>query len=181
MMERAEEGSMKGIPAQASTGVLPAMLLALVLVMPLPVQAIPPVDQEVESTAVFRSSGDVDPFVPFIRAPARPDRAEARREPAAEAEEEQIFRTPLERFTLQEIRVVGIVIGGGKKLAVVVDSQGVFHDLMPGMPVGVNDGKVVDILEDHVVIIEMERDADGDRRERERILRIAGSDDRGTI
>lgn len=180
-MERTEKGAMKGILAQASRAVLSTTVLALVLVMPLQVQAIPPPGQEVESAAVFRSSGDIDPFVPFVRAPARPERAEARGEIALEEEDEEVFRTPLERFTLKELRVVGIVIGGGKKLAVVEDPQGVFHDLTPGMPVGVNDGDVVDILEDRVVIIEMKRDADGDRTQRERILRLEGSDDRGTI
>ena len=168
-----------------SAKTLAVMMLAGALALPLSVSAIMHQDHqssEPEAAVNQRYSNDPDPFVPFIRAMPRAEREAAGREESTEETGEPLFRTPLERLTLSEIRIVGIVISGGRRLAVVEDPRGTFHDLFPGTAVGVNERKVVEILEDHVIIMEKERDTEGAATEVRRILRLeAREDDRGTL
>lgn len=117
-------------------------------------------------------TSEFDPFVPFIILPPKDEISPGGAVGGTELEEGRVFKTPFERIALQEIRLVGIVVSAEKKMAVVEDRAGKFYDLFPGTAVGVNEGKVVEIGEDHVVIVEKERDIDGRVKEQRRILRM---------
>ncbi|MDD5475251.1 MAG: pilus assembly protein PilP [Syntrophales bacterium] len=162
-----------GIPAAALAAALAILLTA-------PLQAVVHDASENEPVIVYRSQGTVDPFVPFVKAQPKSDRAPVRGEPV-DTVTESVFRTPLELLTLQEIRLVGIVIGGGAKLALVEDNKGTYYDLYLGTAVGMDGGKVVDILEDHVIIEEREQDESGEVTRKQSKLRLEAGDDRGTL
>ena len=114
----------------------------------------------------------IDPFVPFIE-PPKDDRPDARVAEAGTAPaRETAFRTPLQLLTMQEITLVGIVIGGERKLAVVRDGRGIVHDLYEGMAVGMSDGRVLEILQDRVIIEETLQDPSGRKQSHRTVLRI---------
>lgn len=163
-------------PAIPTAGL--AAVLAILLAFPL--HAVVHGNHENEPITTYRSQGAVDPFVPFVKAQPKPERTTARREPLHSVTE-PVFRTPLELLTLQEIRLVGIVIGRGTKLAVVEDNKGTYYDIYIGTAVGMDGGKVIDILEDHVVIEEQEQDESGEVTKKQSKLRLGAFDDRGAI
>lgn len=75
-------------------------------------------------------------------------------------------KEPLEQFPLDSLRMVGTVEKDNKKWAIIVDSDGVIHRVSGGNYVGQNDGKIVDISEEKVVVNEIIPDSAGGWRER---------------
>ncbi len=135
------------------------VLVALVLLSPAWTRG--ETDGLKSTTDVRVRSISVDPFVPFVEPPREeePEAAGAVTEAKGDTRPaEPEFRTPLERLTVKELRLAGIVIGGGEKLAVVEDAGGTAHDLYEGTAVGMNNGRVVDILTDRVIIEEYRED-----------------------
>lgn len=127
------------------------------------------------TTDVRVRSISVDPFVPFVEPPREEEPTVAgavteAKEGTRPAEPE--FRTPLERLTVKELRLAGIVIGGDEKLAVVEDARGIAHDLYEGTAVGMNNGRVTEILTDRVIIEEYRADGEGAMQAERTILRI---------
>lgn len=158
------------IGQKAQIGV-PALLIVtlLILLSPANLLAEPvPADQETPVPSFFIGT---DPFLPFIEPPRdeKPDGAVPGTAPSRPGE--PAFRTPLQRLTLQEIRLLGIVIGGDSKLAVVRDGKGIVHDLFEGTAVGMNEGRVLEIQQDRVIIEETVRDPEG-VTQRQTVLKI---------
>ncbi|MCK9230100.1 MAG: pilus assembly protein PilP [Syntrophales bacterium] len=160
---------------------MPIIVTILVLLWPaLCVAETGAMEQGYEHTSVGIIT--VDPFLPFMApVPAPAERTIPQRTEESEPLGGPFFRSPLELLTIQEIRLVGIVIGGGRRLAIVEDPKGTAYDLYKGTAVGMDEGKVVEILPDQVIIEEKKIDSFGEIKIQQTILRVEGNDRRGTL
>lgn len=98
---------------------------------------------------VYEPSGRRDPFKPFIELEGK--KASVRVSSTASI-------TPLETYDLSELRLVGVIILPGKKVAMVEDPAGKGYNVKEGTLIGINEGKVVEVLKDEVVVEEKYRD-----------------------
>lgn len=97
---------------------------------------------------VYQIEGRRDPFVPLsrIRVPL-----EVSSEPT----------TPLQNYELGQLRLVGVIVGKGAPKAMVVAPDGKSYVLAKGVKVGKNNGVVVDINGDAVLVKEKFMDYTG--------------------
>ena len=111
----------------------------------------------------YDPAGKRDPFRPLslIRTPSR-----ARAEPL----------TPLERYELGQLRLVGIVHQLAPPRAMVEDSAGLGFILTPGTPVGPNGGIVTEIRPREVVVEEWHTDVIGQEHRTEHVLELPADD-----
>jgi type IV pilus assembly protein PilP len=72
--------------------------------------------------------------------------------------------TPLQKFGIGQLRLIGVIVGKGEPRAMVVAPDGKSYILKKGIKVGKNDGKVVDINQDAVVVEESYADFSGEVR-----------------
>lgn len=63
---------------------------------------------------------------------------------------------PLQREEVEKFRVVGIAGDQNRRVAVVEDAAKKFYPLFIGTHIGVNKGKVLEILADRVIVEEYE-------------------------
>lgn len=61
---------------------------------------------------------------------------------------------PLQQFSIQQLRLLGIIWGIPSPAAIVLAPDNKEYILRVGTPVGTGDGKVVAVLEDRVVVVE---------------------------
>jgi Tfp pilus assembly protein PilP len=109
------------------------------------------------------------PVVPIIkRDPFRPftlDRVVGRRP------RENL--SPLERYELGQLKLVGVIWDIKQPNAIVEDAAGLGYVVKTGTPIGANDGKVKRIQPAGLVIEEFEIDMFGSKRKVERSMRLA--------
>lgn len=93
----------------------------------------------------YRPQGKQDPFKPFIR-----------KEVPGQKKADLKFLSPLQRYSLEQLKLIGIMAAedSSRKRAIVQDSKGKSYILMRGTPIGQNNGKVAEILDDQVVVEE---------------------------
>jgi type IV pilus assembly protein PilP len=115
-----------------------------------------PVDKNVEPPPTPRLSGPGrrDPFRPFTST----TRAGIRRRDNL---------TPLERYELGQLKLVGIIWDVKDPNAIVEDSAGLGYIVRVGTPIGANDGKVKLIKPGEIVVEETHVDIYGARKRRE--------------
>lgn len=75
--------------------------------------------------------------------------------------------SPLERFELSQLKLVGIVWDIGDPRAMVEDSGGLGYVVKVGTPIGSNDGKVKAIHRNEVIVEEFYSDDYGARKKRD--------------
>ncbi len=107
--------------------------------------------EPVEPAYVYDPSGRRDPFLPLtrIRTPVTRDG-----EPL----------TPLQHFDLGQFRLIGIITGRSEPMAMVMAPGGKSYILRRGIKIGKNDGRVIDIRGDTVVVEERYYDFAGQYR-----------------
>ena len=76
-------------------------------------------------------------------------------------------REYLEQYPLDTLRMVGTLRQGETSFALVQDSEGLIHRVVPGNYLGQNDGRIVDITESKIDLIEIISDGIGGYLERE--------------
>lgn len=113
----------------------------------------PPVEEEVKEEDKPKEfeyvvKGRRDPFVPLtqIRRPI-----EKSTEPA----------TPLERYDLPQFKLIGVIVGKGDPKAMVVAPDGKSYVLSEGLKIGKNNGVILDINSDAIVVEEKYYDFSG--------------------
>jgi type IV pilus assembly protein PilP len=74
--------------------------------------------------------------------------------------------SPLERFDLGQLKIVGIVWDISEPRGMVEDSAGFGYIVKVGTPIGGNDGKIMAIHHDQVIVEEFYEDAYGARKKR---------------
>jgi len=108
-----------------------------------------PVVKTPDNTYSYNPLGKPDPFRPFIE-----------EEIAAKKKEEEKKKTismfPLQRMEVEKFRVVGIAGDSERRVAIVEDAAQKFYPIFPGTQIGMNDGKVAEILFDRVIVEEYE-------------------------
>ncbi len=80
--------------------------------------------------------------------------------------------TPLQRVSLADIRLQGIILLGRKGVAQILTPDGKAHVVTPGTAMGRNRGKVVRITLDEVVVEEEFEDYLGEKIKQETVLRL---------
>ncbi|MEW6488952.1 MAG: pilus assembly protein PilP [Thermodesulfobacteriota bacterium] len=101
---------------------------------------------EPEPAFSYQPAGLRDPFEPFIRLD----------EPKTKAKP-QVFvpRTPLQRYALEEIRLVGVMWAeGGRSVALVEDPEGKGYVVSGGVLIGDRGGRIIGIRPDRVDVEE---------------------------
>ena len=70
--------------------------------------------------------------------------------------------TPLQKFDLDQLRVIGVIIGKGEPRAMVIAPDNKSFVLKKGIKVGRNNGSVVDITTDAIIVEEQYLDFTGE-------------------
>lgn len=108
---------------------------------------------------VYDASGKRDPFRPLYLL----------RRPAAQSVEPL---TPLQRYELGQLRLVGVIYDLAPPRAMVEDSSGLGFIVTPGTAIGPNGGVVTAIRPRQVVVEEWQTDVIGQRHKKEFVLEL---------
>ena len=81
--------------------------------------------------------------------------------------------SPLERFDIGQLKLVGIVWDVKDPRAMVEDSAGLGYTVKVGTPIGSNDGRVKMIRRDQIIVEEVYEDAYGARKKRDIAMRLS--------
>jgi len=97
----------------------------------------------------YDSRGKIDPFKPFVR-------LEVPTPTAKKSTERKLTGslTPLQRVGLDKVRVTGIAGSSSKRVAMVEDGGGKGYIVYVGTLIGMNGGRVTQILPDRVIVEE---------------------------
>jgi type IV pilus assembly protein PilP len=114
-----------------------------------PTQPTAPVSLTSENVYNYNPLGKPDPFKPFIE-------VELATKVKAEAKKDVSSIFPLQRVEVEKFRLVGIAGDDIRRVAVVEDATRKFYPLFIGTHIGVNKGKVLEILADRVIVEEYE-------------------------
>ncbi len=107
----------------------------------------------------YRAEGKRDPFRPFA----------LQSEKSAESAEPL---SPLQRYEIGQLKLVGIVYNVLPPRAMVEDSAGLGFILTPGTPIGPNGGIVTAIEPRQVVVVEWQTDVIGEKHRKEYVLQL---------
>jgi Tfp pilus assembly protein PilP len=80
--------------------------------------------------------------------------------------------SPLERFELNQLKIVGIVWDMKEPRAMVEDSTGLGYTIKVGAPIGANDGVVKTIYRNEIIVEEFYYDVYGARKKREVSMKL---------
>lgn len=114
---------------------------------------------EKPASAPAMKAGNRDPFRPMSM------RARANTRPRENL-------SPLERFDLGQLKIVGIVWDLKEPRAMIEDPAGLGYVVKVGTPIGNNDGKVKAIHRNQIVVEEFYEDAYGARKPRDVSMRL---------
>lgn len=106
----------------------------------------------------YQAEGKRDPFRPFV---LQQD-ATGALEPLS----------PLQRYEIGQLKLVGIIYNIAPPRAMVEDDQGLGFILTPGTPVGPNGGVVTSIQPKQVVVVEWQTDVIGEKHRKEYVLEM---------
>jgi type IV pilus assembly protein PilP len=120
---------------------------------------IPEKKAEPSAAPRYSSAGKRDPFQPL------PLKVQAKRRPRENL-------SPLERYDLGQLKLVGIVWDVKAPRAMVEDAAGLGYVVGVGTPIGPNDGKIKEIKPNEVVIEETYIDFYGARKNRQVNMRL---------
>jgi type IV pilus assembly protein PilP len=108
-----------------------------------------------------------------IRSPFTPDTPQAAGQTGGTRPDEQRIREHLENFSLDTMRMVGTLDFGENTYGLVQTSDGLIHRVLPGNFMGQNDGRIVDISESEINLIEIISDGIGGYVERDAAVGLA--------
>ena len=121
----------------------------------------------------YDAAGEIDPFEPFI------DLNKGKKESKSGKAENQEFLPPLQRYNIEEFKLVAIAGNSTRKVAIVENSKGKSYLLYRNTPIGMNEGRVVGIDDTQVIIMEQVRDAAGKISPRRVVLKLMKYDIEG--
>lgn len=116
---------------------------------------------------VYNPAGKRDPFKSFIEV------VTSKRERAVAP------ITPLQSYDLAALRLVGIMLLPGKRVAIIEDPTGKGYHVKVGTSIGMNDGVVVEILKDELIVEEKYLDETAQTKARKVSVKIPKEEDRG--
>jgi type IV pilus assembly protein PilP len=89
----------------------------------------------------YNSQGKMDPFRPFIQKETAKKKS-------------GVALSPLQRYGIEQLKLIGIMAGDKKKVAIVSDPKGKSYVISKGTLIGLNNGRVERILDDQVIVEE---------------------------
>jgi len=95
-----------------------------------------------EEKLPYDSTGMRDPFKPFIKLVDTPSSPSV------------VLRPPIQRFPLNQFRIVGIVWIGGKPQAMIVDPEANTYFLGVGDKIGSSDGEILEVRQNGILVQE---------------------------
>ena len=109
-----------------------------------------------------------------LRSPFTPDTPQAAGQPGGiGGPDPNRIREHLENFSLDTMRMVGTLDFGENTYGLVQTSDGLIHRVLPGNFMGQNDGRVIDIAEAEINLIEIISDGIGGYIERDAAVGLA--------
>jgi type IV pilus assembly protein PilP len=111
--------------------------------------------------------GKIDPFKPFVR-------LEVPTPTAKKGPEKKLSGafTPLQRVALDKVRVTGIAGSSLKRVAMVEDGGGKGYIVYVGTLIGMNGGRVIQILPDRLIVEERLEESKGKERSHRVALKL---------
>jgi type IV pilus assembly protein PilP len=113
--------------------------------------------EETPEVSAFHPRSERDPFKSFVATRTRV---------AAPTERAPRIKTPLQRYSLDQLKVVGIIAGGKMRKALLEDDVGKGYVVSAGDLVGSEGGKITSIQKDRVIIESTYRDVLGNKKVR---------------
>lgn len=153
----------KPSPASATANVTPESTATPVAAAPAAVSA-PSLPGQASSYS-YHPAGKPDPFKSFI---VIVDKKAPKTKAAAEKKERPTSIFPLQKAETDQYKVVGIVGNENRRIAIVEDASKKHYPLSIGTRIGLNNGKVTEILADRVIVEEY----DDDNKEKRVILKL---------
>ena len=102
------------------------------------------VEKSTDQRSRYTASGKLDPFEPLFKEQVVVPKKKKRRTP----------RTPLERISLSQLKLVGIIMSPKGNRALVQEASGKGYIIKQGTYLGLNSGRVIEITKDTLVIEE---------------------------
>ena len=112
-------------------------------------------------STVYDPTDKIDPFRPLFADTSTTESDEMDREQPVKRREKRKPVTPLERVDLSQLTLVGVVSSPEKNRALIEEMNGKGYIVNIGTYIGINSGKVVQILRDRIVIEEEVEDVLG--------------------
>ena len=113
---------------------------------------------------LYNPMGKTDPFQPLVR--------QASDSKVRKKKKKRIPQTPLEKMDLSQIKLVGILRTEEGSTGLVEESSGKGYVVSKGTYIGLNSGKIVDILKDRLIIEEEFENVLGETLVRKRELKL---------
>jgi type IV pilus assembly protein PilP len=111
------------------------------------------------------------PFEPpvKVRAPDRPSGPQVKPDPDRR-------KQYLEEFTIANLSMVGTLAQGNRRFALIQDVDGGVHRVQRGDYMGTDHGRIIEIAENEIELLEIVPDGRGGWVERARTVSLAGGD-----
>ncbi len=110
----------------------------------------------------YIARGKIDPFEPLFK-----DTPVFRKK-----KKKRIPRTPLEKLSLGQLKLVAIIRAPSGNKALVEESSGKGYVIKKGTYIGLNSGKIIKIEKDNIIIEEEIQDIEGNIKVRQRELKL---------
>jgi type IV pilus assembly protein PilP len=123
-------------------------------------------EEERKPVYTYNSAGKRDPFKPFITLGPKKPTSTAR-------------LTPLQRYDVSELKLVGVLKGPAGYRALVEDASGKGFIISKGTLIGRENGRVKEIHEDRVIIKQTRKDIFGQIKDREISIRLRKPEEGG--
>ena len=148
-----------------------AAAVAVLFLLPVPVTVLC-ADMVGAGPGAYRydPKGKPDPFKPFIEIVEEDQKGVKGQK--TEEQREDVVLSPLQRFALDGLRLTGILWTADTKIAIVKTPEGKRYTLRRGTRLGINEGTVVKILPDRVVVVEKIKDFSGNIHKERVILAL---------
>jgi type IV pilus assembly protein PilP len=118
---------------------------------------------KIEETYHYNPTGKPDPFKPFIDVELVKKTVE---------QSKPLSLNPLQRQTVEQFKLVGIIGDNKGRRAMVQDGAGKFYSLLPGAYIGLNNGRISKILADRIIVDEKIRTDEGKIESRKIIIKL---------
>jgi Tfp pilus assembly protein PilP len=115
-----------------------------------------------EEAWVYDPTEKRDPFLPF--------------DASLNDDDDDENKTPLERLALSQLKLTAVLKGFNTPTAIVEESGGKGFTIRKGTKIGRNNGEVIEIKEDRLVILEVEKDFSGEIKNRTVELKLRSKD-----
>ncbi|OQW99315.1 MAG: hypothetical protein BWK80_63195 [Desulfobacteraceae bacterium IS3] len=127
----------------------------------------------------YDPAGKIDPFAPLFKEETNaPKKEEEKKDKPKKDKKERVRRapmTPLEKVDLSQLKLVGIIRSEAGNRALVEEASGKGYIVTKGTYIGINSGKVSEILRDRIIVEEEEEDLLGEVVIRKREIKMRGA------